>query len=183
MSLAIEPFTVAIPDADLDDLRERLARTRLSQQLPDAGWDYGTERGYLAELVEYWRDEYDWRRAEAMLNAFDNFLTEIDGTRVHFIHAPSPEPDALPLIVTHGWPGSVIEFMEIIRPAVRPARARRRPGRRVPRRVPVDPRLRVLGPDPRAGAGDPAGSPRRGRRSWPASGTSATARRAATGAR
>jgi epoxide hydrolase len=116
MSLTIEPFTVAISDADLDDLRTRLARTRLSAQLPDAGWDYGTERGYLAELVAYWRDEYDWRRAEAMLNAFDNFVTEVDGTRVHFIHAPSPEPDALPLIVTHGWPGSVVEFMEIIRP-------------------------------------------------------------------
>src|SRR6476620_2710385 len=116
MSLAIEPFTIAIPDADLDDLRERLTRTRLSAQLPDAGWDDGTERGYLAELVEYWRDDYDWRRAESMLNAFDNFVTEVDGTRVHFIHARSPEPDALPLIVTHGWPGSVVEFMEIIRP-------------------------------------------------------------------
>jgi microsomal epoxide hydrolase len=120
MTLAIEPFTIAIPDADLDDLRERLARTRLSDQLPDAGWDYGTERGYLAELVTYWRDEYDWRRAEARLNAFDNFVTEIDGARVHFIHARSPEPDALPLIVTHGWPGSVVEFMEIIGPLTDP---------------------------------------------------------------
>jgi microsomal epoxide hydrolase len=116
MSLAIEPFTIAIPDADLDDLRQRLARTRLSEQLPDAGWDYGTERGFLAELIEYWRDDYDWGRAEAMLNEFDNFVTEVDGARVHFIHAPSPEPDALPLVVTHGWPGSVVEFMEIIRP-------------------------------------------------------------------
>jgi pimeloyl-ACP methyl ester carboxylesterase len=120
MSLAIEPFTIAIPDADLDDLHARLARTRLSEQLPGAGWDYGTERGYLAELVAYWRDEYDWRRAEAMLNAFPNFVTEVDGTRVHFIHARSPEPDALPLIITHGWPGSVVEFMEIIRPLADP---------------------------------------------------------------
>ena len=116
MSLAIEPFTIDIPDADLVDLRERLARTRFSQQLPDAGWDYGTDRDYLVELVAYWRDEYDWRRAEATLNAFDNFLTEVDGTRVHFIHARSPEPDAFPLIVTHGWPGSVVEFLEIIGP-------------------------------------------------------------------
>jgi microsomal epoxide hydrolase len=116
MPLAIEPFTIAIPDEQLDDLRARLARTRLPAQLPDAGWDYGTERGYLAELLAYWRDEYDWRRAEAMLNAFDNYVTEIDGTRVHFIHVRSPEPDALPLVVTHGWPGSVVEFTEIIRP-------------------------------------------------------------------
>jgi epoxide hydrolase len=116
MTLAIEPFTVDVPDADLADLRERLARTRLSQQLPGAGWDYGTERAYLAELVDYWRDDYDWRRAEATLNSFDNFVTEIDGTRVHFIHAPSPEPDAFPLIITHGWPGSIVEFLEIIRP-------------------------------------------------------------------
>jgi epoxide hydrolase len=120
MSLAIDPFTIDIPNADLDDLRERLARTRFSQQLPDAGWDYGTDRDYLVELVSYWRDEYDWRRAEARLNSFDNFLTEIDGTRVHFIHAPSPEPDAFPLIVTHGWPGSVVEFLEIIRPLADP---------------------------------------------------------------
>src|SRR3954468_18492096 len=110
MSVAIEPFVIAIPEAQLDDLRARLARTRLSEQLPGAGWDYGTERDYLAELVAYWHDEYDWRRAEAMLNEFDNFVTEVDGARVHFIHAPSPERDALPLIVTHGWPGSVVEF-------------------------------------------------------------------------
>ena len=120
MSLAIEPFTIAIPDADLDDLRARLARARLSEQIPGAGWDYGTEREYLAELVAYWRDEYDWRRAEKTLNEFDNFVTEIDGTRVHFIHARSPEPDALPLVITHGWPGSVVEFLEIIRPLADP---------------------------------------------------------------
>ena len=160
----------------------RLARTRLSEQLPDAGWDYGTERSYLAELVEYWRDEYDWRRAEAMLNAFDNFVTEVDGTRVHFIHARSPEPDALPLIVTHGWPGSVVEFMDIIGPlsdprataAIPPTRStscarRSRATRSRARRA--------------SAAGGRGASPRRGPRSWPASGTSATARRAATGAR
>ena len=183
MSLAIEPFTIDIPDADLVDLRERLARTRFSQQLPDAGWDYGTERGYLVELVTYWRDEYDWRRAEATLNSFDNYLTEVDGTRVHFIHARSPEPDAFPLIVTHGWPGSIVEFLEIIGPLSDPAGPRRRSRRRLPRGVPVDPRLRVLGPDDRARAGARAASPRRGRRSWPASATTATAPRVATGDR
>ena len=116
MALTIEPFTIDIPDADLDDLHERLARTRFPEQLPDAGWDYGTERGYLQELVAYWRDEYDWRRAEARLNSFEHFLTEIDGARVHFLHARSPEPDALPLIVTHGWPGSIVEFLDVIGP-------------------------------------------------------------------
>jgi len=125
MSLAIEPFTVDIPEADLVDLRERLARTRLSEQLPDAGWDYGTERGYLAELVAYWRDEYDWRRAEATINSFDNFLTEIDGTRVHFLHVRSPEPDAFPAR-GHPWlAGLDRRVPRCDRAVVGPARARR----------------------------------------------------------
>ena len=114
--LAVEDFRIAIPQSALDDLHERLVRTRLPEQIPDAGWDYGMELGYLTELLAYWRDEYDWRRAEARLNAFDHFLTEIDDTRVHFLHARSPEPDALPLIVTHGWPGSIVEFLDIIGP-------------------------------------------------------------------
>jgi pimeloyl-ACP methyl ester carboxylesterase len=116
MAITIEPFLIDVPDSDLVDLRERLARTRLPEQLPDAEWDYGTERGYLAELVEYWRDRYDWRRAEKRLNTFAHYLAEIDGTRVHFVHAPSPEPDALPIIITHGWPGSIVEFLDIIEP-------------------------------------------------------------------
>src|SRR3954447_6457915 len=120
MPLTIKPFTIDIPEADLDDLHERLARTRFSEQLPDAGWDYGTERGYLQELVAYWRDDYDWRRAEARLNSFQHFLTEIDGTRVHFLHARSPEPDAFPLVVTHGWPGSIVEFLDVIGPLTDP---------------------------------------------------------------
>jgi pimeloyl-ACP methyl ester carboxylesterase len=119
--LDLQPFTVAIPEVQLDDLRERLARTRLPQQLRDAGWDYGTELGYLSELLTYWRDEYDWRRAEARLNAFDQYLTEIDGARVHFLHARSPEPDAMPLVITHGWPGSVVEFLDVLGPLSDPA--------------------------------------------------------------
>ena len=105
MPLDLQPFTIAIPEAQLDDLRDRLARTRLPQQIPDAGWDYGTELGYLTELIGYWRDEYDWRRVEARLNAYDQYLAEIDGARVHFLHVRSPESDALPLVITHGWPG------------------------------------------------------------------------------
>jgi pimeloyl-ACP methyl ester carboxylesterase len=114
--LAIEPFRIEFPESALDDLHDRLVRTRLSDQIPDAGWDYGTERDYLSELLAYWRDEYDWRRAEAELNAFDHFLTEVDGARLHFLHARSPEPNALPLVITHGWPGSVVEFLEIVGP-------------------------------------------------------------------
>lgn len=116
MPLDLQPFTVDIPETQLDDLRDRLARTRLPQQLPDAGWDYGTELGYLTELIGYWRDRYDWRRAEARLNAFPQFLTEIDGAQVHFLHVRSPEPDALPLVITHGWPGSVVEFLDVLGP-------------------------------------------------------------------
>ena len=118
--LTIEPYRIDIPESALEDLRDRLRRARLSEQIDGAGWDYGTERAYLAELLAYWRDEYDWRRAEAQLNSFDNFLTEIDGARVHFLHVRSPEPDALPLIITHGWPGSVVEFLEIIGPLTDP---------------------------------------------------------------
>ena len=118
---AIRPFTVAVPDAVLEDLRLRLARTRLPDELDGAEWDYGTPLGYLRELITYWRDEYDWRAQEARLNAFDQFRTRIDGIDVHFIHQRSPEPDALPLIITHGWPGSVVEFLEIIGPLSDPA--------------------------------------------------------------
>ena len=121
MPLDLQPFTIAIPVAQLDDLRDRLARTRLPQQIPDAGWDYGTELGYLTELIGYWRDEYDWRRVEARLNAYDQYLTEIDGARVHFLHVRSPESDALPLVITHGWPGSVVEFLDVLGPLSDPA--------------------------------------------------------------
>jgi epoxide hydrolase len=118
--LRIEPFTIDVPDAVLDDLHERLARTRFPEQIPDAGWDYGTELGYLEELVGYWRDNYDWRKQEARLNELDNFTTEIDGQRIHFIDARSPEPNAMPLIISHGWPGSVVEFLDIIDPLTNP---------------------------------------------------------------
>ena len=118
---AIRPFTIAVPDAVLDDLQARLARTRLPDEIDGAGWEYGTPLGYLTELIAYWRDEYDWRAQEARLNAFDHFKTRIDGIDIHFIHQRSAEPDALPLIVTHGWPGSVAEFVEVIGPLTDPA--------------------------------------------------------------
>ena len=121
MALDVTPFTVDIPQADLDDLRDRLARTRFPAQIADAGWDYGTELGYARALVEYWRDAYDWRAAEDRLNAFDHFTTTVDGQHVHFVHQRSPEPDALPLVITHGWPGSIVEFLDVIGPLTDPA--------------------------------------------------------------
>jgi pimeloyl-ACP methyl ester carboxylesterase len=117
----VEPFRAEIPQADLDDLRDRLARTRWPDQLPGVGWDYGIPLDYVQELAEYWRTGYDWRVHEQKLNAFPQFTTVIDGQRVHFLHVRSDVPDAMPLVMTHGWPGSIVEFMEVIGPLTDPA--------------------------------------------------------------
>ncbi|MFI9509323.1 epoxide hydrolase family protein [Nocardia sp. NPDC052566] len=111
---AIREFRIEIPQADIDDLHDRLSRIRWSAQLPGHGWDRGVPVGYLKELAEYWRTEFDWRAQEAALNEFPQFVTEIDGLDVHFVHVRSPEPDALPLILTHGWPNSFVEFGKTI---------------------------------------------------------------------
>ncbi len=116
----IRPFRIDVPQADLDDLRERLARTRWPDELPGVGWDYGVPLGYLRELAEYWRTAYDWRAHEARLNQFPQFTTTIDGANVHFLHVRSPERDAWPLLLTHGWPGSIVEFAKIIAPLTDP---------------------------------------------------------------
>ncbi len=120
MSDAIETFEVAISDEVLDDLRERLDRARLPDQIPGTGWRYGADRSAIEDLLAYWRDGFDWRRQEAALNRFDHFRTRIDGQMIHFIHARSPHPDAHPLLISHGWPGSVVEFMKVIGPLVDP---------------------------------------------------------------
>ncbi len=111
---AIEPFEVRVDDEVLEDLRRRLAQTRFPDQIEGTGWEYGIPIDYLRELVEYWRDEYDWRAQEARLNELAHFRTTIDGQFIHFIHARSPHEDALPLLMTHGWPGSVVEFLDVI---------------------------------------------------------------------
>jgi epoxide hydrolase len=116
----IKPFTIDIPQADLDDLRERLARTRWPDELPNVGWSRGVPVSYLKELAEYWGNTYDWRVYEARINQFPQFTTEIDGAHIHFLHVRSPEPDALPLILTHGWPGSIVEFLDVIGPLTDP---------------------------------------------------------------
>lgn len=116
----IEEFRIDIPPADLDDLRDRLGRTRWPDQLPGVGWDYGIALDDVRELAEYWRTGYDWRVHERQLNSFPQFSTEIDGQAVHFLHVRSAEPGALPLIMTHGWPGSVVEFTEVIGPLTDP---------------------------------------------------------------
>jgi pimeloyl-ACP methyl ester carboxylesterase len=115
-STEIRPFRIEIPQAELDDLRDRLARTRWPDELPGVGWSRGVPLGYLRELAEHWRTSYDWREHEARLNELPQFTTTIDGANVHFLHVRSPEPDALPLIMTHGWPGSVVEFLNVIEP-------------------------------------------------------------------
>ncbi|MEV5753117.1 epoxide hydrolase family protein [Actinoallomurus sp. NPDC052308] len=112
----IRPYRIDIPQVDLDDLHARLDRTRWPDELPGVGWAYGVPGEYLRELVRYWRNEFDWRAAEARLNAWPQFTTTIDGATIHFAHVRSPEPDAVPLVITHGWPGSIAEFTEIAGP-------------------------------------------------------------------
>ena len=117
----ISPFRIEIPQADLDDLSTRLARTRWPDALEGVGWDYGIPLDYVRDLADYWRTGYDWRLHERQLNEFPQFTTVIDGQRVHFLHVRSPEPDATPLVMTHGWPGSVAEFTRVIGPLTDPA--------------------------------------------------------------
>jgi pimeloyl-ACP methyl ester carboxylesterase len=118
--MTIKPFTIAVPQADLDDLRDRLARTRWPDELPGAGWSRGVPLSYLKELADYWRTSYDWRVHEARLNGLPQYITTIDGQNIHFLHVRSQQPDALPLIMTHGWPGSIVEFLELIGPLTDP---------------------------------------------------------------
>jgi pimeloyl-ACP methyl ester carboxylesterase len=120
--MQIKPFTIHIDQAELDDLHQRLANTRWPKAAPGAGWSDGVPLAYLQEVVEYWRTTYDWRTFEARLNDFPHFTTTIDGANIHFIHVRSPEANAMPLLITHGWPGSVVEFLEVIGPLTDPRR-------------------------------------------------------------
>jgi len=117
---AITPFRVAIAQADLDDLRDRLRRTRWPDRETVTDWSQGVPLEKARELVEYWMNRYDWRRCEAALNALPQFTTEIDGQTIYFIHVRSKHADATPMVLTHGWPGSVLEFMNVIGPLTDP---------------------------------------------------------------
>ena len=116
----METFRIDVPEADLDDLRHRLDRVRWPNESPAAPWQQGTPLGYLQELVRYWRHDYDWRAAEARLNSYPQFVTEVEGQRIHFLHVPSPHPGAMLLVLSHGWPGSVVEFLDVIGPLTDP---------------------------------------------------------------
>ena len=110
----VRPFTIAIEDSVLEDLQKRLADTRWPDEIPNTGWDYGSNLGYLKELVEYWRTKFDWRAQEAKLNAFNHFKSEVDGLDIHFIHEKGKGPNPIPLIITHGWPSCFFEMTKII---------------------------------------------------------------------
>jgi microsomal epoxide hydrolase len=114
MAAGIEPFRIAVADSVLADLKERLARTRFPDEIADSGWEYGTNLAYLKDLVEYWKTEYDWRKHEAELNRFHHFRASVDGIGIHFIHEQGKGPNPKPLLLLHGWPGSICEFTEII---------------------------------------------------------------------
>ena len=120
MSDAIESFEISVSDAELEDLSRRLEATRFPHQIDGTGWDYGSDLAYIRELVTYWKDEYDWRTHEKALNRFPQFTTTIDDQRIHFIHARSRHEDATPIILMHGWPGSIVEFMDVIDPLIDP---------------------------------------------------------------
>lgn len=116
----IEPFRIAVPDDLLTDLRARLAATRWPERECVDDWSQGVPLDYLRDLADYWAHRYDWRAREAALNRFDQYVTEIDGLPIHFIHQRSPHPDAFPIVITHGWPGSVVEFHKVIGPLTDP---------------------------------------------------------------
>jgi epoxide hydrolase len=120
MSDGIQPFRIEIPQTDVDYLHDRLGNARWPGELPGTGWSRGVPLDYLTELAEYWRTRYDWRAQEAQLNEYPQFVTEIDGQRIHFLHIESERPDAKPLILTHGFPSSVAEFLQLIEPLVDP---------------------------------------------------------------
>ena len=120
MSDLIRPFEVAIPEAALEDLRRRLNATRWPDAETPDDWSQGIPLSYMQEICQYWADGYDWRRCEGVLNGMDHFRTEIDGLDIHFLHMRSPHPDALPLLISHGWPGSILEFRHVIGPLTDP---------------------------------------------------------------
>ncbi len=157
----IRPFRVEVAESDLADLRDRLARVRWVPEPRGGDEGYGVSRSRLRELVEYWRDRYDWRTWEARINEYPQFTTTIDGANIHFLHVRSPEPDALPLILSHGWPGSIVEFLDVLGPLSDPRRHGLDPAIAFDLVVPSLPGFGWSGPTPDTGWG-----PRRIARAW-----------------
>ena len=112
--MAVQPYKIEIPDSVLDDLKSRLERTRWPDELPGTGWDYGSNLDYVRELVEYWRTEFDWHAQEKLINSFSHFKSEVDGLNIHFIHEKGKGPNPMPLVITHGWPGTFFEMYKVI---------------------------------------------------------------------
>jgi pimeloyl-ACP methyl ester carboxylesterase len=119
-SAPVRPFTVSVDDSEIEDLKQRLARTRWPDPETVGDWSQGVRAANARSLVDYWQHRYDWRRFESELNRFPQYLTEIDGLDIHFIHVKSRNPGAMPLILTHGWPGSIVEFLKLIGPLTDP---------------------------------------------------------------
>lgn len=151
--MVFDPFTIQVAEETLLDLRQRLERVRWPDQLPGTGWDYGTDLAYLRDLVTYWHDRYDWQAQQNLLNAFPQFLTEIDGIRLHFQHIKGQGTHTLPLIITHGWPGSFFEMYKIIGPLTDPARYGGDPADAFDVVVPSLPGYGFSGPTRRRGIG------------------------------
>ncbi len=151
----IRPFHIQIPQADLDDLRERLKRTRWPSEPAGVGWSRGVSAAYLRELSGYWANTYNWRAAEAELNQYPQFTTTIDGANIHFLHVQSPEPGALPLMLIHGWPGSFVEFLDVIGPLSNPRAYGGSPTDAFHLVIPSLPNFGFSGPTPDAGWNSP----------------------------
>ncbi len=121
--MAVEPFKIQVPDSVLDDLKSRLERTSWPEELPGTDWDYGSNLGYVKELVEYWRTKFDRRGQENLINSFSHLKTDVDGLGIHFIHEKGKGPNSMPPVITHGWPGTFFEMHKII-----PSSSQRRGG-------------------------------------------------------
>ena len=122
MAASPEPFVMAVPEALLNDLQQRLALTRWPDEIPGSGWHYGANLSYVKELVHYWRHQYDWRAQERVLNTFPQYRVQLDDITVHYVHQPGVGPAPMPLLLSHGWPGSIYEFVHVIGPLTDPAR-------------------------------------------------------------
>ena len=160
---AVRPFTIETSETELEALRDRIAATRWPSKELVADRSQGVQLATIQELARYWATDYDWRKCQARLNALPQFKTEIDGVDIHFIHVKSPHAAAMPLIMTHGWPGSVIELLGVVGPLTRSRRARRLRRGRVRPGAPVPARFRLLRRAHRRSAGTPVASPAPGR--------------------